>query len=71
MAPSKRKGVFTRRTFIKSSAAAGATLASPLLAPAVHAQAKPIKLGYVSPQTGPSPPSPRRTISSSAVFATP
>jgi branched-chain amino acid transport system substrate-binding protein len=57
MAPSRRKGIFTRRTFIKTSAAAGATLATgPLAAPAVHAQAKPIKLGYVSPQTGPLAP---------------
>ena len=57
MATSKRKHVYTRRTFIKSSAAAGATFAaSGVFAPAVRAQAKPIKLGYVSPQTGPLAP---------------
>ena len=57
MATSKRKHVYTRRTFIKSSAAAGATLAaSGVFAPAVRAQAKTIKLGYVSPQTGPLAP---------------
>jgi branched-chain amino acid transport system substrate-binding protein len=57
MAPSRRNSTFTRRTFIKTSAAAGATFAAaPLAAPAVHAQARPIKLGYVSPQTGPLAP---------------
>jgi branched-chain amino acid transport system substrate-binding protein len=49
-----RRRVLTRRNFIKASAATGAALATgPVFAPAVHAQAKPIKLGYVSPQTGP------------------
>jgi len=43
----------TRRTFIASSAAAGTALvATPIFAPAVHA-AKTLKLGYVSPQSGP------------------
>ena len=43
----------TRRRFVAGSAAAGAALAaSPVFAPAVWA-AKTIKLGYVSPQTGP------------------
>jgi len=47
----------TRRTFIKTSAAAGAALAAgPVFAPAVHAQARPIKIGYVSPATGPLAP---------------
>jgi branched-chain amino acid transport system substrate-binding protein len=47
----------TRRTFIRASAATGATLAAgPVFAPAVHAQAKPIKIGYVSPATGPLAP---------------
>jgi len=42
-----------RRSFIKASAATGAALAaSSVFAPAVRA-AKSIKLGYVSPQTGP------------------
>ena len=42
-----------RRTFIKASAATGAALAmGSVFAPAVRA-AKTIKLGYVSPQTGP------------------
>jgi branched-chain amino acid transport system substrate-binding protein len=48
---------YTRRSFIKTSAAAGAALATgPVLAPAVHAQARPIKIGYVSPATGPLAP---------------
>jgi branched-chain amino acid transport system substrate-binding protein len=48
---------YTRRSFIKTSAAAGATLAAgPVFAPAVHAQARPIKIGYVSPATGPLAP---------------
>lgn len=43
----------TRRTVVAGSAAAGTALAfSPVFAPAVRA-AKTIKLGYVSPQTGP------------------
>jgi branched-chain amino acid transport system substrate-binding protein len=42
-----------RRSFIKASAATGAALAAgPIFTPAVQA-AKTIKLGYVSPQTGP------------------
>ncbi len=42
-----------RRSFIKASVATGAALAAgPVFAPAVQA-AKTIKLGYVSPQTGP------------------
>ena len=40
----------SRRSFIAGSTALGA---SGLFAPAVHAQAKSIRLGYVSPQTGP------------------
>ena len=52
--PNNRNRPITRRSFIRTSAATGVTLAAgPVLAPAVHAQAKPIKLGYVSPQTGP------------------
>jgi TAT (twin-arginine translocation) pathway signal sequence len=44
---------YNRRTFIKASAATGAALATgSIFAPAVRA-AKTIKLGYVSPQTGP------------------
>jgi len=41
-----------RRTLLASSAAAGAALATGIAMPAV-AQARPIRLGYVSPQTGP------------------
>src|SRR5260221_1224361 len=41
-----------RRTLLKSSAAAGAALATGIAMPAI-AQTRPIKLGYVSPQTGP------------------
>src|SRR5260370_34948840 len=48
----KRFG-FTRRKFLATSAATGAALASSaVFAPAVHA-AKSLKLGFVSPQTGP------------------
>ena len=48
-----RDSLFNRRTFLKVSAATGAALAAgPVFAPAAHA-AKSIKLGYVSPQTGP------------------
>ena len=44
---------FSRRKFIKTSAATGAALAAgSVFAPAVRA-ARTIKLGYVSPQTGP------------------
>jgi anaerobic selenocysteine-containing dehydrogenase len=58
-----------RRSFMKASAATGAALAAgSVFAPAVHA-AKSIKIGYVSPQTGPRPPSPKRTISSSRIFS--
>jgi branched-chain amino acid transport system substrate-binding protein len=43
-----------RRTFVTGAAAAGAALSTAsLFAPAVRAQAATIKLGYVSPQTGP------------------
>ncbi|MBV9220846.1 MAG: ABC transporter substrate-binding protein [Methylobacteriaceae bacterium] len=43
-----------RRTLLKAGTAAGAALATgPLFSPAVRAAAKTIKLGYVSPQTGP------------------
>ena len=43
-----------RRTLLRQAAAGGVALAAaPVAAPAVRAQAKPIKLGYVSPQTGP------------------
>jgi branched-chain amino acid transport system substrate-binding protein len=42
-----------RRSFMKASAATGAALAAgSVFAPAAHA-AKSLKLGYVSPQTGP------------------
>jgi branched-chain amino acid transport system substrate-binding protein len=45
---------FDRRQFLKTSAAAvGAAATTPLFAPAVHAQGATIKLGYVTPQTGP------------------
>lgn len=46
-----------RRTFVKSTAAAGAfAAAGPLFTPAVRAQARTIKVGFVSPQTGPLAP---------------
>jgi branched-chain amino acid transport system substrate-binding protein len=53
MARKPDKNRFDRRTFIKASAATGTALAAGFVfAPAVRA-AKTIKLGYVSPQTGP------------------
>jgi branched-chain amino acid transport system substrate-binding protein len=42
-----------RRRFMQTSAAAGALAVTPLFAPAVHAQNAKIKLGYVTPQSGP------------------
>ncbi len=52
-AANSRSGI-DRRSLLKYSVAGGAALATgTVYAPAVHAQAKPIKLGYVSPQTGP------------------
>ena len=51
--PSNSSGI-DRRSLLKYSVAGGAALATgTVCTPAVHAQAKPIKLGYVSPQTGP------------------
>jgi branched-chain amino acid transport system substrate-binding protein len=48
------KTTIDRRRFLKTSAAAvGAAATTPLFAPAVHAQDATIKLGYVTPQTGP------------------
>jgi len=45
---------FTRRKFLATSAATGAAVASStVFAPVVRAAAKPLKLGFVSPQTGP------------------
>ena len=47
-------GRLDRRQFIKTTALAGAGAAmAPLFAPAVRAQENTLKLGYVSPQTGP------------------
>ena len=52
--PERRRHAMTRRKLLKNAGAAGAAFAAgPLFAPAVHAQASTIKLGYVSPQTGP------------------
>ncbi|NBZ87304.1 ABC transporter substrate-binding protein [Stagnihabitans tardus] len=45
--------MFTRRTFLRSSAATGLTLAASGLAAPAIAQGAKIKLGYVSPQSGP------------------
>ena len=48
------RNTIDRRRFLKTSAAAAAHVAaSPLFAPAVHAQNAKLKLGYVTPQTGP------------------
>ncbi|MEM7303082.1 MAG: ABC transporter substrate-binding protein [Pseudomonadota bacterium] len=43
----------TRRQFLATSAAAGTLAASGPFMPAVHAQARSLKIGYVSPKTGP------------------
>jgi branched-chain amino acid transport system substrate-binding protein len=51
MSALQRRGI-NRRALIRYSAASGAALATRVCAPAI-AQAKTIKLGYVSPQTGP------------------
>jgi branched-chain amino acid transport system substrate-binding protein len=57
MPADKRIRTLTRRRFMQSTAGAGASLAAgAVFAPAVHAQARTIKLGYVSPQTGPLAP---------------
>jgi branched-chain amino acid transport system substrate-binding protein len=45
--------MFTRRDFLKTSAVGGAVIAAPGLAAPAIAQDVAIKLGYVSPQTGP------------------
>jgi branched-chain amino acid transport system substrate-binding protein len=53
MAKTSNSFQVNRRSFMTASAATGAALAAgPVFAPAAHA-AKTIKLGYVSPQTGP------------------
>jgi branched-chain amino acid transport system substrate-binding protein len=46
-------GMFTRRDFLKTTAAGGALVAASGLAAPAIAQAAKVKLGYVSPQTGP------------------
>jgi branched-chain amino acid transport system substrate-binding protein len=57
MPADRRTGALTRRSFIQTTAATGASFAAgAVFAPAVHAQARTIKLGYVSPQTGPLAP---------------
>ncbi|MEL7166007.1 MAG: ABC transporter substrate-binding protein [Pseudomonadota bacterium] len=43
----------SRRRFLKRSVAAGALTTAGLYAPAVHAQARTVRIGYVTPQTGP------------------
>ena len=45
--------MITRRKFLNRSAASGLMLAAPGLAAPALAQGAKIKLGYVSPQTGP------------------
>jgi branched-chain amino acid transport system substrate-binding protein len=42
-----------RRRFLQAAAATGAVASGTIWMPAIHAQARTIKLGYVSPQTGP------------------
>jgi branched-chain amino acid transport system substrate-binding protein len=52
--PSTSRAGINRRTLIKYSVAGSAAWATgTVYAPAVRTQARPIKLGYVSPQTGP------------------
>lgn len=45
--------MFTRRKFIKSAAASGLAVCASGLALPAYAQNKPIKIGFVTPQTGP------------------
>lgn len=53
----KLTGQFDRRRFLQySGGVAVAAAASSLGAPAVHAQPRPVKIGFVSPQTGPLAP---------------
>ena len=47
------KSGLNRRRFLKATAATGALASAGVFAPSVHAQARAIKIGYVSPQTGP------------------
>ena len=49
----KRIGSIDRRTFVKGGIAAATLAGAGLSAPAVHAATRSIKIGYVSPQTGP------------------
>jgi branched-chain amino acid transport system substrate-binding protein len=54
MTTSRRKAGIDRRKLLKNAGATGALLAAgPIFAPAVHAQAATIRIGYVTPQTGP------------------
>jgi len=46
------RNAISRRAMLKGAGAAGVALGAGVFAPAVHA-AKPLKLGYVSPHTGP------------------
>ena len=48
-----RMGSINRRKFVKGGAALGALATAGFPAPAVRAAARTIKIGYVSPQTGP------------------
>ncbi|MGZ5894872.1 MAG: hypothetical protein ACXWJ6_01320, partial [Xanthobacteraceae bacterium] len=48
---SKPSLTFDRRKLLQLAGASAA--ASVVYSPAVHAQARPIKIGFVSPQTGP------------------
>jgi branched-chain amino acid transport system substrate-binding protein len=51
--PTGRRGI-SRRRLLQTAGAAGATIAAaPIFAPAVHAQSASIKIGYVTPQSGP------------------
>ncbi|MFY8102086.1 MAG: twin-arginine translocation signal domain-containing protein, partial [Allorhizobium sp.] len=45
--------MITRRKFLQTTAAGGAVLATSGLAAPAIAQSAAVKLGYVSPQTGP------------------
>src|SRR5262249_13729963 len=53
MKPNRASAGIDRRTLLKNAAATGAVLATGAVAMPAVAQAKAIKLGYVSPQTGP------------------
>ncbi len=51
--PVRKPRGMNRRRFLKSTAASGAVATAGLYAPAVHAQDRIVKIGFVTPSTGP------------------